>query len=86
MILYRYQGNEEPRPVSDWISETDAYRNMAAASGRWFADTPEEAMWYECEHESGLLLALHVDDAEAEQWRVSKPADATAPKIRVPFR
>jgi hypothetical protein len=71
MRLYRYEGTDPERHVSDWIRETDEYRNMMAASGRWFADTIDEALWYRCEHESGVLMSVEIEDDEAELWRVS---------------
>jgi hypothetical protein len=71
MRLYRFQGTDPETRVSDWVRETDEYQNMMAASGRWFADSPEEALWYHCEHETGVLLTVDLDDAEAELWRVS---------------
>lgn len=71
MRLYRFQGTEAASPVSPWISETAEYQNMMAAAGRWFADSLEEALWYECDHEDGIVLCIDLDDELAENWRVS---------------
>lgn len=71
MRLYRFEGTDPLTCVSDWIRETDEYQNMIAASGRWFADTAEEALWYRCDHDTGLLVSVEIDDDEAEIWRVS---------------
>lgn len=71
MRLYRFEGTDPHTRVSDWIRETDEYQNMVAASGRWFADTVEEALWYRGEHDTGLLVSVELDDDEAEIWRVS---------------
>ncbi|NTF17155.1 hypothetical protein G6L37_01755 [Agrobacterium rubi] len=74
MRLYRFEGTDKAAPVSDWVMESDEYRNMVAASGRWFADSFEEALWYRCDHENGHLLFIDLDDDVAEQWRVSSLA------------
>ncbi len=71
MRLFRFEGTDPHTHVSDWIRETDEYQNMIAAAGRWFADTIDEALWYRCEHETGLLVSVEIDDDEAEFWRVS---------------
>jgi hypothetical protein len=71
MRLYRFEGTDPHTRVSDWIRETEEYRNMIAAAGRWFADTADEALWYRCEHESGLLVSVEIEDDVAELWRVS---------------
>jgi len=71
MRLYRFQGTEEASSVSSWISESAEYQNMMAAAGRWFADSLEEALWYECDHEDGVVLCVDLDDELAENWRVS---------------
>jgi hypothetical protein len=71
MRLYRFEGADTPSPVSGWVAETDEYRNMMDAAGRWFADSLDEALWYRCDHEDGRILFIDVDDGEAEQWRVS---------------
>lgn len=71
MRLYRFQGSEAARPVSAWVTETDEYRNMMSATGRWFTDSLEEALWYACDHEEGFVVHLDLDDDIAEQWRVS---------------
>jgi hypothetical protein len=71
MRLYRFEGADPERPVSSWVSDTDEYRNMKAAAGRWFADTIDEALWYRCDHEAGHLVCVDVDDDLAEQFRVS---------------
>lgn len=58
-------------PVSSWISETEAYRNMVAARGRWFTDDREEAEWYAEEHPGGRLVFVDLPEAVAESYRVS---------------
>jgi hypothetical protein len=71
MRLYRFQGTDPQRQVSNWIRETEEYQNMIAASGRWFTDDIEEALWYRCDHGEGIILMIDVDDEIAENWRVS---------------
>lgn len=84
MRLFRFEGTDPHTRVSDWIRETDEYQNMISAAGRWFADTADEALWYRCEHETGLLVSVEIDDAEAELWRVSNmlplPGGRNAPE------
>jgi len=73
--LYRYEP-KEPRAtiVADWIKESAPFKNTLAASGRWFTDDPAEAQWYEQEHPGGHMVAVQVQSAEAETYRISNMA------------
>jgi len=62
-------------PVPEWISASEAYRNMVEATGRWFAETEEEAAWYACEHPDGEMVYVDVPAGLAESFRVSSIAE-----------
>lgn len=71
--LYRMQarGDAKVSPVADWIAESPEYQAMLQASGRWFTDSLDEAMWYENEHPGGEIVFVDLPAAEAEAYRVS---------------
>lgn len=73
--LYRMRPAEGGiAPVADWIAESESYRNMLAARGRWFTDDLQEALWYAREHPQGEIVFVDLPRAEAETFRVSRLA------------
>ena len=71
--LYRFGNDPNAKPVnvSEWIQQTEEYQNSIKATGRWFADTIEEAEWYKSINENGELYYVDVLTSDVEKYRVS---------------
>lgn len=72
VTLYRFEPKEQKvAPVADWIKESPQYQNTLKATGRWFTDDPEEAMFYAREYPGGNLTSIRLPKEQAEKYRVS---------------
>ncbi len=71
--VYRFSGddNKPLAKVADWIAESDDYKQMVNAKGRWFSDDIEEARWYKKEHPEGSLKYVDIPTKDLESYRVS---------------
>jgi hypothetical protein len=73
--LYRAEATPEQRDtgkVSDWVKESDAFKQTQEAAGRWFTDDMEEVNWYlQNEYPDGRVVYIDVPVNEAERFRVS---------------
>lgn len=70
--IYRFAvKNQERGKVSDWVAQSEEYQNMLKATGRWFSDDFDEAMWYVKENPEGELLYVDIPTKDLEGYRVS---------------
>ena len=82
--IYRFAvKNQERGKVSEWVAQSEDYQNMLKATGRWFSDDFDEAMWYVKENPEGELLYVDVPTKDVEGYRVSnivETSDGLRPK------
>ena len=73
ITLYRAQFSARQDVSIGWWKYHPQVRNAAAAAGRWFTDSLEEARWYLANEyfDGGALYALTLPASEAEPFRVS---------------
>jgi len=78
--LYRAEYSPKQSTLPSWITQAQDYQGTAQASGRWFTDDPEEAMWYlhnQYPDGDGRIMFVDVPRMEAERYRVSNTAAKT---------
>ena len=74
MLLYRGQQAHPGSGLPDWIVQSEAYRQQAAAADRWFTDELEIAQWYANDAGYGDIVSVDVpDDVAIAAWLPNQP-------------
>lgn len=75
MRLYRAEPapGAEGKPPPDWLKERPDYKGTMRATGRWFTNDLDEALWYlKNEYPDGRIVYVDVPIDVAERHNVSK--------------
>jgi len=81
--LYRAEGrpSKTKAKIPDWIRESENFKNNMNASGRWFTNDLEEALWYLAnEYPGGIIKYVDIPADQVDQYSVSgKSKDKSTP-------